>query len=151
MAYKSLIDYYGGGMVKPSGGGGAVKSAAGYQLGGMLSYFGIKSGAESERRELKEKMDRDRRSREKGGSLSFIGGLLGTAVGGAFGQPQLGATFGSGVGQYLQEKQYKPVDVSGGKYALDIKEEIGKGQKEYKKGGAERIGMAGLMGYMGGG
>ena len=142
MAYKSLIDYYGGGMVRPS---------QGYQLGGMVSSFGIKSAAETERRDLKKKMEEDRRRREKGGSLSFIGGLLGTAVGGAFGQPQLGGTIGSGAGQYLQEKQYKPVDVSGGLYALDIKKDIAKGQREYKGGGAERIGMAGLMGYMGGG
>ena len=115
MAYKSLIDYYGGGMVKPSGGGGAVKSAAGYQLGGIISSFGIKSGAESERRELKEKMERDRRSREKGGGASFWGGLIGTGLGSLVGAPQIGAAIGSGLGQSWTEAQYKPVDVSGGK------------------------------------
>ena len=151
MAYKSLIDYYGGGMVKPSDGGGAVKSAAGYQLGGMLSAFGIKSGAESERRTLKEQMEKDARGRGKGAGASFVGGLIGTGLGTLFGAPQVGAAIGSGLGQSWAEEQYKPVDVSGGKYALDIKKDITKGQQEYKGGGLERIGMAGLMGYMGGG
>ena len=142
MAYKSLIDYYGGGMVKPSDG---------YQLGGVVSSFGIKSGAQSERRELKKKIEEDQRAREKGGWKSFVGGLAGTAIGGFLGRPDWGASIGSSLGQYFQEKDYKPVDVSGGKYALDIKEEVGKGQQEHKKGGVGRIGMAGLMGYMGGG
>ena len=142
MAYKSLIDYYGGGMVKPSDG---------FQLGGVVSSFGIKSGAQSERRELKKKIEEDQRAREKGGWKSFVGGLAGTAIGGFLGRPDWGASIGSSLGQYFQEKDYKPVDVSGGKYALDIKEEVGKGQQEHKKGGVGRIGMAGLMGYMGGG
>ena len=70
MAYKSLIDYYGGGMVKPSY-GGAGKASKGYYVGGVVSGYGVASQSAEDQRVLKKKIEADRG--ERGGGYT-IGG-----------------------------------------------------------------------------
>jgi hypothetical protein len=149
MAYKSLIDYYGGGMVKPSG-GGTAKQAKGYYLGGQVSDFSVKSQSSEDRRVLQKKVEADQAKRG-GGAASFTMGLIGTGLGTLIGQPQLGGLIGSAWGQKYTEDKYKPTDLSGGLYALDVADRYTKEQQDYKKGGTGRIAKAGFMGYIGGG
>ena len=140
MAYKSLIDYYGGGMVKPS---------QGYQLGGLIAGAGRQRDYSGELRGLQQLAEqsarRKQKAQRKGGILKTALGIGGTLLGGP-----MGAAVGSALGQALGEKSYKDTSFKGGKYAQDIRGQLGKQEKAYKGQAGARIGLAGLAGYMGG-
>ena len=140
MAYKSLIDYYGGGMVKPS---------KGYALGGLIAGAGRQREYSGELRGLQElagqAAKRKRKAQKKGGFLKTALGIGGTLLGGP-----MGAAVGSALGQALGERSYKDTSFKGGKYAQDIRGQLGKQEKAYKEQGLARVGLAGLSGYMGG-
>lgn len=145
MAYKSLIDYYGGGMVKPSDG---------YQLGGLVAGARRQRDYSGEMRSLQEAAERAAKEREKllggGGDWkdklkSFALTTGATAIGGG-----LGAGLYKALEQRSREKAFKPTDFSGGKYAQDIRGEMNKRESQLKDQGLSRIGLAGLTGYMGG-
>ena len=139
MAYKSLIDYYGGGMVKPS---------KGYALGGLIAKSGRQREYSGELRGLQESAERAAKSRKDVGG-SFLGklavGTLGTMVGGP-----AGAAAALAGAQALRERGHKKTDFSGGKYAQDIRGELGKKESQFKKQGLARVGIAGVEGYLGG-
>jgi len=140
MAYKSLIDYYGGGMVKPSDG---------YQLGGLVAGARRQRDYSGELRGLQQLAEqsarRKQKAQRKGGILKTALGIGGTLLGGP-----MGAAVGSALGQALGEKSYKDTSFKGGKYAQDIRGQLGKQEKAYKGQSGARIGLAGLSGYMGG-
>ena len=140
MAYKSLIDYYGGGMVKPSDG---------YQLGGLVAGARRQRDYSGELRGLQQLAEqsarRKQKAQRKGGILKTALGIGGTLLGGP-----MGAAVGSALGQALGEKSYKDTSFKGGKYAQDIRGQLGKQEKAYKGQSGARIGLAGLAGYMGG-
>ena len=139
MAYKSLIDYYGGGMVKPS---------KGYQLGGLVAGARRQRDYSGEMRSLQEAAERAAESRRKvGGNLlrKLAVGTAGTLLGGP-----AGAAAALAGDQALRERAYKKADFSGGKYAQDIRGELGKQESQFKDQGLARVGIAGVEGYMGG-
>jgi len=139
MAYKSLIDYYGGGMVKPSDG---------YQLGGLVAGARRQRDYSGEMRSLQQAAERAAESRKKvGGNLlrKLAVGTAGTLLGGP-----AGAAAALAGDQALRERAYKKTDFSGGKYAQDIRGELGKQESAFKKQGLARVGIAGVEGYMGG-
>ena len=139
MAYKSLIDYYGGGMVKPS---------KGYQLGGLVAGARRQRDYSGEMRSLQEAAERAAESRRKvGGNLlrKLAVGTAGTLLGGP-----AGAAAALAGDQALRERAYKKADFSGGKYAQDIRGELGKQESAFKKQGLARVGIAGVEGYLGG-
>ena len=124
MAYKSLIDYYGGGMVKPS---------KGYQLGGLVAGARRQRDYSGEMRSLQEAAERAAESRRKvGGNLlrKLAVGTAGTLLGGP-----AGAAAALAGDQALRERGYKKADFSGGKYAQDIRGELGKQESQFKDQG----------------
>jgi len=137
MAYKSLIDYYGGGMVKPSDG---------YQLGGLVAGARRQRDYSGELRNLQQLAEqsarRKQKAQRKGGILKTALGIGGTLLGGP-----MGAAVGSALGQALGEKSYKDTSFKGGKYAQDIRGQLGEQEKAYKGQGMARVGLAGLAGY----
>ena len=144
MAYKSLIDYYGGGMVKPSDG---------YQLGGLVAGARRQRDYSGELRGLQQLAEQAAKRRKKllgGGGWkdklkSFALGTAATAIAG----PAGGAVF-KALEQAKREKGFKKTDFSGGKYAQDIREDFGERESALKKQGLSRIGLAGIAGYAGG-
>ena len=144
MAYKSLIDYYGGGMVKPS---------KGYALGGLIAGAGRQREYSGELRGLQQLAEQAAKRREKllgGGGWkdklkSFALGTAATAIAG----PAGGAVY-KALEQAKREKGFKKTDFSGGKYAQDIREDFGERESALKKQGLSRIGLAGIAGYAGG-
>jgi len=139
MAYKSLIDYYGGGMVKPSDG---------YQLGGLIAKSGRQRGYTSEFKNLKDLAEQSAKRREKVGGnwlRKLAVGTAGTLLGGPMGG---GAALAAD--QALRERKFKKTDFGGGKYAQDIRGKLGKQEKAFKEKGLMRVGIAGVEGYLGG-
>ena len=139
MAYKSLMDYYGGGMVKPS---------KGYQLGGLVAGARRQRDYSGEMRSLQEAAERAAESRRKvGGNLlrKLAVGTAGTLLGGP-----AGAAAALAGDQAIRESRYKKADFSGGKYAQDIRGELGKQESQFKDQGLARVGIAGVEGYLGG-
>ena len=139
MAYKSLIDYYGGGMVKPSDG---------YQLGGLVAGARRQRDYSGELRGLQESAERAAKNRKKLGG-SFLGKLLVGGIGTALGGPAGGAAALAGA-QALRERRHKKTDFSGGKYAQDIRGKLGEKESQFKDQGLARVGIAGVEGYLGG-
>ena len=137
MAYKSLIDYYGGGMVKPSDG---------YQLGGLVAGAKRQRDYSGELRNIQELAEqsaaRKAKAQRKGGLLKTAFGFGGTLLGGP-----MGSAIGSALGQHIGEKSYTSTDFGGGKYAQDVRGMLGKQEKAYKDQGLARVGLAGLSGY----
>ena len=139
MAYKSLIDYYGGGMVKPSDG---------YQLGGLIAKSGRQRGYTREFKNLKDLAEQSAKRREKVGGnwlRKLAVGTAGTLLGGPMGG---GAALAAD--QALRERKFKKTDFGGGKYAQDIRGKLGKQEKAFKEKGLARVGIAGVEGYLGG-
>ena len=139
MAYKSLIDYYGGGMVKPSDG---------YQLGGLIAKSGRQRGYTREFKNLKDLAEQSAKRREKVGGnwlRKLAVGTAGTLLGGPMGG---GAALAAD--QALRERKFKKTDFGGGKYAQDIRGKLGKQEKAFKEKGLMRVGIAGVEGYLGG-
>ena len=139
MAYKSLIDYYGGGMVKPSDG---------YQLGGLIAKSGRQRGYTREFKNIKDLAEQSAKRREKVGGnwlRKFAVGTAGTLLGGPMGG---GAALAAD--QALRESKFKKTDFGGGKYAQDIRGKLGKQEKAFKEKGLARVGIAGVEGYLGG-
>jgi len=139
MAYKSLIDYYGGGMVKPSDG---------YQLGGLIAGAGRQRGYTREYKNIKDLAEQSAKRREKVGGnwlRKLAVGTAGTLLGGPMGG---GAALAAD--QALRERKFKKTDFGGGKYAQDIRGKLGKQEKAFKEKGLMRVGIAGVEGYLGG-
>ena len=139
MAYKSLIDYYGGGMVKPSDG---------YQLGGLISKAGRQRGYTREYKNIKDLAEQAAKRKEKVGGnwlRKLAVGTAGTLLGGPMGG---GAALA--LDQALREKKFKKTDFGGGKYWQDTRGELGKQEKAFKEKGLSRVGIAGVEGYLGG-
>ena len=139
MAYKSLIDYYGGGMVKPS---------QGYQLGGLIARSGRQRGYTREFKNIKELAEQAAKRKEKVGGnwlRKLAVGTAGTFLGGP-----AGAAAALAADQALREKKFKKTDFGGGKYAQDIRKDLGKQETAFKEKGLARVGIAGVEGYLGG-
>ena len=139
MAYKSLIDYYGGGMVNPP---------QGYQLGGQIARSGRQRGYTREFKNLKDLAEQSAKRREKVGGnwlRKLAVGTAGTLLGGPMGG---GAALAAD--QALRESKFKKTDFGGGKYAQDVREKLGKQEKAFKDKGLMRVGIAGVEGYLGG-
>ena len=139
MAYKSLIDYYGGGMVNPP---------QGYQLGGQIARSGRQRGYTREFKNLKDLAEQSAKRREKVGGnwlRKLAVGTAGTLLGGPMGG---GAALAAD--QALRERKFKKTDFGGGKYAQDVREKLGKQEKAFKDKGLMRVGIAGVEGYLGG-
>jgi len=137
MAYKSLIDYYGGGMVKPS---------KGYALGGLVAGARRQRDYSGELRNIQKLAEqsaaRKAKAQRKGGLLKTALGFGGTLLGGP-----MGSAIGSALGQHIGEKSYTSTDFGGGKYAQDVRGMLGKQEKAYEDQGLARVGLAGLSGY----
>ena len=139
MAYKSLIDYYGGGMVNPP---------QGYQLGGQIARSGRQRGYTREFKNLKDLAEQSAKRREKVGGnwlRKLAVGTAGTLLGGPMGG---GAALAAD--QALRERKFKKTDFGGGKYAQDVRGKLGKQEKAFKDKGLMRVGIAGVEGYLGG-
>ena len=139
MAYKSLIDYYGGGMVKPS---------KGYALGGLIAGAGRQRGYTREFKNIKDLAEQAAERKEKVGGnwlRKLAVGTAGTLLGGPMGG---GAALAAD--QYAREKKFKKTDFGGGKYLQDTRGELGKQEKAFKGKGLARVGIAGVEGYLGG-
>ena len=139
MAYKSLIDYYGGGMVKPSDG---------YQLGGLIAKSGRQREYSGEIRNLTELGEQAAKRREKVGGnwlRKLAVGTAGTLLGGPMGG---GAALAAD--QYAREKKFKKTEFGGGKYLQDTRGKLGEQEKAFKDKGLMRVGIAGVEGYLGG-
>ena len=139
MAYKSLIDYYGGGMVKPSDG---------YQLGGLVAGARRQRDYSGEMRGLKGLAEGAAKASKKlgGGFLrKLLLGSIGTAIAGPAGAAAVLAG-----DQALRERRHKKTDFSGGKYAQDIRGDMNKRESQLKDQGLARIGIAGVEGFLGG-
>jgi len=131
---RSLMDLYGGGMGGP---------ATNYQLGGAIAQSRRGREYQGEIRALKKASEEAARRQKKSGFWGGVGSFLGGAVGSLLGPAgtAAGAAFGRGLG----ESGYKEVDVSGGKYAQQTREDIAEGQEAYKEGGLERAITSGIM------
>ena len=128
------MELYGGGMMGPSNN---------YQLGGRIASSKRQSEYQGETRALKEASEeaarRQRKSGIWGGIGSFVGGTLGSVLG------PWGTAAGAAFGRGLGESGYKEVDVGVGKYRQQTREDIAKGQEEYKEGRLERALVSGIQ------
>ena len=139
MAYKSLIDYYGGGMVRPS---------RGYQLGGRIASAGRQREYSGEIRNLIGLGEQAAERREKVGGnwlRKLAVGTAGTVLGGPMGG---GAALA--FDQAAREKKFKKTEFGGGKYAQPLRERFGKQEEAFEEKGLARVGIAGIEGYLGG-
>ena len=132
---RSLMELYGGGMTGPT---------TNYQLGGRIASSRRGREYRSEMRTLQEQADEAARRQKKSGFWGGVGSLLGGTIGTLTGIPG-GTAAGAAIGRGVGESGYKEVDVSGGKYGQQTREDIAKGQEAYKEGGLERALMSGAQ------
>ena len=132
---RSLMELYGGGMTGPT---------TNYQLGGRIARARRGSEYQGEMRALKSQAEEAARRQKKSGFWGGVGSLLGGTIGTLTGIPG-GTAAGAALGRGLGESGYKEVDVSGGKYGQQSREDIAKGQEAYKEGGLERALVSGIQ------
>ena len=130
---RSLMELYGGGMGGPT---------TNYQLGGRIASSRRGREYRSEMRTLQEQADEAARRQKKSGIWGGVGSFLGGTIGTLTGIPG-GTAAGAAIGRGLGESGYKEVDVSGGKYGKQFREDVAEGQESYKKGALERALVSG--------
>ena len=134
---RSLMELYGGGMTGPP---------TDYQLGGRIASARRGRAQQQEKRHLKTLAEEAQRRQQKSGMWGGIGSLVGGTLGSFLGP--WGTAVGAGLGRSLGERGgggMREVDVSGGKYFKEGRQDIEEAQRDYRRGGTERALVSGVM------
>ena len=134
---RSLMELYGGGMTGPT---------TNYQLGGRIASARRGRAQQQEKRHLKTLAEEAQRRQQKSGMWGGIGSLVGGTLGSVLGP--WGTAVGAGLGRSLGERGgggMREVDVSGGKYFKEGRQDIEEAQRDYRRGGTERALVSGVM------
>jgi len=117
---NSLMELYGGGMTQP---------ATNYQIGGVVSKAKIRSASQRDRAKIQEVYDKNIESMSK---YSFLGNVAQTLLD-MFVAPGLG-----GFGKAAIQSFYKPEEVEGLEFGLDVAEEAAAAPGAFKGSVLER-------------
>ena len=124
-------------------GGGMVGKSTNYQLGGQIARSRRRRDFQGEMRKLIKKQEAAKRRKKESSFLGSIGSLAGGAIGSLLGPA--GTAIGAGLGRRLGEGTYKETDYGNGKYAKETRGELGRAEKDYQRGMAERALVSGLQ------
>ena len=130
---NSLMELYGGGMTQPATnyqiGGGGTQPVTKYPIGGMVSQAKIRSAEQRDRAKIKEVYDKNIESMS---NYSFLGNVAQTLLD-MFVAPGLG-----GFGKAAIQSFYKPEEVEGLEFGLDVAEEAAAAPEAFKGSVLER-------------